>query len=312
MSFSSDCKEELIRIRLKSPEQRLSQLSGATFTAGGIRISRRPALFYHTENPGTAKHIASIALSLYETDAIVEEKRIEHRRKPIYEVTLSGAEIEKLIHDTGAMTHSDNGFRLLSEIPEIAFQNEENRRAFLRGAFLGSGSCVDPNHGYHLEIVFRTKAVAESAADMMRSFSLPAKISVRNGDRFLVYLKEGDDVTGMLALIGASSSALALENVRVNKDMRNYINRTNNGETANLDKQVVASIKQRSAIALIDKHIGIRSLPASLQQAAQLRMAHPDATVQELADLAEIQKSGMYHRLDRLMKIAEGLEDEHE
>ncbi|MBQ1821085.1 MAG: DNA-binding protein WhiA [Clostridia bacterium] len=312
MSFSSDCKEELIRIRVKSAEQRLSQLTGITFTAGGIRISRQPALFYHTENPATAKHIATIALSLFDADAVVEEKRIEHRRKPIYEVTLSGREIEKLMQETGAMTHSESGFRLMSDIPQIVFQNEENQRAFLRGAFLGGGSCVDPNRGYHLETVFRTKEIAQRAAEIMSGFSLPAKISVRNGDRYLVYLKEGDDVSGMLALIGASSSALTLENVRVNKDMRNYINRTNNCETANLDKQVVASLKQRSAIAIIDRHIGIRALPASLQQAAQLRMAHPDATVQELADLAEIQKSGMYHRLDRLMKLAEGLEDDCE
>lgn len=310
MSFSSDCKEELIRIRVKNPDQRLSQLSGATFTAGGIRISRHAALFYHTENPSTAKHIASIALSLFDVDAIVEEKRLEHRRRPIYEVNLSGREIEKLMNDTGAMTHSENGLRLMSEIPEVVFANEENMRAFLRGCFLGSGSCVDPERGYHLEIVFRSRTAADRAAEIMHGFSIPAKISVRNGDRFLVYVKEGDDVSGMLALIGASSSALALENVRVNKDMRNYINRTNNCETANLDKQVVASIRQRAAIDVIDRHVGIRALPASLQQAAQLRMAHPDATVQELADLAEIQKSGMYHRLDRLMKLAEDLQHE--
>ncbi len=90
MSFSSNCKDELIRIRVKNADQRLSQLSGATFTCGGIRIARRPALFYHTENPGTAKHIASIALSLYDADAVVEEKQEDHRRRPIYEGTLSG------------------------------------------------------------------------------------------------------------------------------------------------------------------------------------------------------------------------------
>ncbi len=309
MSFSSDCKDELIRIRVRNPEQRLCQLAGATFTAGGIRISKRPALFYHTENPGTAKHIASIALSLYDADAVVEEKRVEHRRKPIYEITLSGKEIDRLMQDSGAMVQTENGIRLMSEIPPCVFANEENKRAFLRGCFLGSGSCVDPKRGYHMELVFRSRPVADAAAQIIRDFNLPAKISVRNGDRFLVYLKDGDDVSGMLALIGASSSALALENVRVEKDMRNYINRTNNCESANLDKQVVASIRQQAAIALIDRKIGLRSLPQSLQQAAQLRVSHPDASVQELADLAEIQKSGMYHRLDRLMKIAEGLEE---
>ena len=310
MSFSSDCKDELIRIRIKSAEQRLSQLSGVTFTSGGIRISRRPSLFYHTENPGTAKHIASIALSLYDLDAVVEEKRVEHRRRPIYEVTLSGKEIDRMMRETGAMAETENGLRLMSELPSCVRDNEDTVRAFLRGCFLGSGSCVDPKRGYHLEMIFRTRSVAEAAQTMMREFHLPAKISVRNGDRYLVYLKEGDDVSGMLALIGASSSALSLESVRVEKDMRNYINRTTNCESANLDKQVVASIRQQKAIALIDKHIGIGALPVSLQQAAKLRVAHPDASVQELADLAEIQKSGMYHRLDRLMKIAEGLEEE--
>ena len=310
MSFSSDCKDELIRIRVKSAEQRLSQLSGVTFTSGGIRISRRPSLFYHTENPGTAKHIASIALSLYDLDAVVEEKRVEHRRRPIYEVTLSGKEIDRMMRETGAMAETENGLRLMSELPSCVRDNEETVRAFLRGCFLGTGSCVDPKRGYHLEMIFRTRPVAEAVQTMMREFHLPAKISVRNGDRYLVYLKEGDDVSGMLALIGASSSALSLESVRVEKDMRNYINRTTNCESANLDKQVVASIRQQKAIALIDKHIGIGALPISLQQAAKLRVAHPDASVQELADLAEIQKSGMYHRLDRLMKIAEGLEEE--
>ncbi len=309
MSFSTDCKEELIRIRLKSPRARLAQLAGATFTAGGIRISRTPALFFHSESAVTAKHIASIALSLYELDAVVEEKRTEHRRRPIYEVTLSGKEIETLMHDTGAMVTGENGLKLMSEVPSVVNENDECRRAFLRGCFLGSGSCVDPNRGYHLELVFRTQSVADEAAKLLREASLHAKLSVRNGDRYVVYLKDGDDVMGMLALIGASSTALALEEVRVNKEMRNYINRTNNCVTGNLDKQVTASIKQRQAIERIDQTIGIRSLPASLQQAALLRIAHPDATVQELADLAEIQKSGMYHRLDRLMKLAGGLED---
>ena len=310
MSFSSICKDELIRIRVKSAEQRLSQLSGMTFTAGGIRISRRPAIFYHTESPNTAKHIASIALSLYDLDAVVEEKIVEHRRKPIYEVTLSGKDIDRLLNDTGAMVSGENGFRLMSEVPPAVSDNEETKRAFLRGCFLGSGSCTDPKRGYHLEMIFRSRSVADAAMNIMHTFLLPAKISVRNGDRFLVYLKDGDDVSGMLALIGASSAALSLENVRVEKDMRNYINRTNNCESANLDKQVIASIRQQAAIAAIDRQIGLTSLPASLQQAAHLRVSHPDATVQELADLAEIQKSGMYHRLDRLMKIAEGLEGE--
>ncbi len=309
MSFSSECKDELIRIRVRNEIQRKAQLSGMTLTAGGIRISQKMSLFYRTENANVANHIAAIAASLYSVETIVEEKLVEHRKKPFYEVALSGFDTERLMQETGAMVQTENGRKLMRSLPEGLYEDEETARAFLRGCFLGSGSCVDPKRGYHLELIFRAAEVAESVSMLMKGFRLSARTSVRKTDRYLVYLKEGDDVSGMLALIGANVAAMQFENVRVEKDMRNYINRTSNCETANLDKQVVASIKQRAAIAEIDKRCGLKSLPASLQQAAQLRMAHPDATVQELADLAEIQKSGMYHRLDRLMKLAEGLED---
>ena len=307
MSFSSDIKDELIRIRVKNPQQRLSQISGLTFSAGGLRISRNPSLFYHTENVNVAKHVVSMVTSLYDVETVIESKRLEHRRVPYYEVSVSGGEIQRLLNDTGAITQSDAGMLFMTEFPAVVSEDEENSRAFLRGCFLGSGSCVDPKRGYHLEIIFHSRTVAEHACKLIRSFYVPARFSVRKGDRYIVYLKDGDDVSGMLALIGANVSAMELENVRVEKDMRNYINRTSNCETANLDKQVVASLRQQSAIELIDRTVGIRSLPASLLEAAMLRTSHPDATVQELADLAEIRKSGMYHRLDRLMKIAEGI-----
>ena len=308
MSFSTVCKEELIKIRIKQPELRLLQLSGLTLSAGGIRLNRTPVLFYRTENPNVAAHIAAMAASLYRIDAQIAEKLVEHRRKPFYEVQLSGEQAAELMHDTGAMTSDENGLHLMRDVPKTVFTDEEAARAFLRGCFLGSGSCVDPKRGYHLELIFRAQSVAETVMHLLHAFRLHAKTSVRKGDRHIVYLKEGDDVSGMLALIGANVATMQFEDVRVEKDMRNYINRTSNCETANLDKQVVASIRQRAAIAAIDRHYGIHSLPASLQQAAQLRMSHPDATLQELADMAEIQKSGMYHRLERLMKLAEGLE----
>ena len=307
MSFSTVCKEELIKIRVRQPEQRLMQLSGLTLSAGGIRLAKTPVLFYRTESQSVAAHISAMAASLYRVDAQIAEKIVEHRKKPFYEVQLSGEQAAELMHDTGALVSGENGLSLMRDVPKPVFQDEEDARAFLRGCFLGSGSCVDPKRGYHLELIFRSESVAQSVMNLLHAFRLHAKTSVRKGERQIVYLKEGDDVSGMLALIGANVAAMELENVRVEKDMRNYINRTSNCETANLDKQVVASIRQRAAIAAIDRHYGIHSLPASLQQAAQLRMSHPDATLQELADLAEIQKSGMYHRLERLMKLAEGL-----
>ena len=129
-------------------------------------------------------------------------------------------------------------------------------------------------------------------------------------DRFVIYLKEGDDVTGFLALIGADSAALSFENVRAEKDMRNYINRTNNCESANTDKQVIASLKQQAAIKMILSHIPFERLPQSLRETIELRLNNPDASLAQLAELAGIQRSGMNHRLLRLLEMASKLEED--
>ncbi|MPM42838.1 putative sporulation transcription regulator WhiA [bioreactor metagenome] len=122
-------------------------------------------------------------------------------------------------------------------------------------------------------------------------------------DRVIVYLK-GEEVAGFLALVGANAPALAFENVRAERDFRNYVNRTNNCDTANIGKTVNASTLQRQAIEIIEERMGLDRLPAPLYEAATLRMNHPEATLQELAEMAEIGKSGMNHRLERLIRIA--------
>ena len=122
-----------------------------------------------------------------------------------------------------------------------------------------------------------------------------------------MYLK-GDDVSAFLALMGSNYGALAFENTRTEKDFRNYLNRTNNCENANLGKTISAAVAQKNAILLIEEKRGLRSLPEPLYEAAMLRLRNPNASLIELADLAEIGKSGMNHRLTRLIRIAEELE----
>ena len=119
----------------------------------------------------------------------------------------------------------------------------------------------------------------------------------------VVYLK-GDEVSAFLALIGANASVLKFESARSERDFRNYVNRTTNCETANIEKTVFASTEQIGAIETIEERMGLNRLPAPLYEAALLRLNHPEATLQELADLAEIGKSGMNHRLSRLVRIA--------
>ena len=104
-------------------------------------------------------------------------------------------------------------------------------------------------------------------------------------------------------------AALDLENVRAEKETRNYVNRTTNCEYANLDKLVAASVKQQQAVNTILRHGHFQRLPKALKEAAELRLNYPDASLQELADMADIKKSGMNHRLTRLIEYAQDLEN---
>ena len=301
MSFSSSAKEDLAKIRLKSDSIRLAQLAGLVHTCGALTIGRGRGASFASETLAVGKLIVSLASALYTLEPTIELSERE-RRRPLTLVTLLGDDAEKLLLDTGLLIYESGEFSIGEIVPAKLLSDDECRRAFLRGAFIGSGSCTNPYRGYHLEIVARSEAFADQLILLLSAFGPEAKTMQRR-EKPVVYLK-GDDVSAFLALIGANTSVLKFESARSERDFRNYVNRTTNCETANIEKTVLASTEQISAIETIEERMGLNRLPATLYEAALLRLNHPEATLQELADLAEIGKSGMNHRLLRLVRIA--------
>ena len=308
MSFASDTKDEVVRIRVRDGAVKLSELSGLTFACGNLKLGRKKAISYRTENREVGRHIAALGASLYDLEVEMEERVREHRKAPLYVVNMSGPRAGEMLSDTGVMVTDEEGVHLLSRLPEGLVQEDEARRAFVRGCFLGARSCSDPQGEYSVEILCRTESFAGSLADLLTQYGLTARYALRR-NRYVVYLKEGDSVTGFLALIGSNIAALDLENVRAEKETRNYVNRTTNCEYANLDKLVAASVKQQQAVNTILRHGHFQRLPKALKEAAELRLNYPDASLQELADMADIKKSGMNHRLTRLIEYAQDLEN---
>lgn len=309
MSFASRIKEEVVRQRVREPGQKLSQLAGLTFACGSLQLGRKMGLLYRTENEEVARHIASLASSLYKSlDIVVEKAEQQHRKTPLYTVNLTGEGLKELLLGTGVMGEDEEGSLVLQDgIPAKLIGGEEGTRAFVRGCFLGGGTCNDPRGEYHLELICPTETFAKNLVSLLEGFYLQCAMTLRR-NRYVVYLKGGDDITGFLALIGSSGAALDLENVRAEKETRNYVNRTTNCEYANLDKLVAASLKQQQAVETIIRYGHFDKLPAALREAAELRLNYPDASLQELADLADIRKSGINHRLQRLIEYAEDLE----
>ena len=187
-------------------------------------------------------------------------------------------------------------------------QDEQLARLCIREAFIKSGSISDPNKKYHLEIMFKTKKKAEEMQQILNNFDMHPRI-IKREKEYMLYLKEGEEISNFLALIGANSSVLKFEAVRVLKETRNDINRLVNCETANLNKTINAAVKQIEDIKLIKKKHKFSSLPENLQEIAELRIANPDVSLVELGKMLSqpIGKSGVNHRLKKLSEIAEEL-----
>jgi conserved hypothetical protein len=192
------------------------------------------------------------------------------------------------------------------EIRNIVVQRACCKRAFIRGAFLASGSISDPEKGYHFEIVCPTQEKAKQLQEMMNAFDLEAKIIVRKQSH-IVYLKESTQIVDVLNVMEAHVALMELENIRILKDVRNQINRKVNCETANINKTVSASLKQREDIAYLRNHKRFQKLPENLQLMAEVRLDYPDASLKELGELMNppVGKSGVNHRLRKLSLMAE-------
>lgn len=306
MSYSSDIKEELSHIRIKNKAHKLALLCGMTQSCATLRISRTTEVIYQSEASSVIKLADMLGRSLYDLESTIGSKQQEHRKNPLFMLAFSGKDVRVLLEDTGILSSENASPSLDKHFPASLVSDDEMCRNLIRGFFLGCGSCINPTRGYHAEMCLRNEESARALLYLIQSYHIKARYSLRR-DSHIVYIK-GDDVSSFLALIGANSAALSFENVRTERDFRNYINRTANCETANIGKTVTAGMEQLKAIEILESHISLESLPAPLYEAARLRLSHPEATLQELADMAEIGKSGMNHRLARIITLSKEYE----
>ena len=174
--------------------------------------------------------------------------------------------------------------------------------------YLMAGTMNDPSKSYHFEITVPTEELAEMISSYIGIFELEAKVTMRK-DMFVVYLKDGTQIADLLKVMEAYVALLQYENERAMKEMRGSINRRVNCEVSNLNKTAAAARKQIEDIQLIEQITGFQSLPPTLFEMAQLRMAYPEASLQELGERLHppIGRSGVNHRLQKLSVFAAGL-----
>ena len=192
-----------------------------------------------------------------------------------------------------------------SQSPSQAIPDKEHdRKAMLRGLFLGCGSVNAPNTRYHLEFVAPTKTWATAIASLIESSGVKAGVTERSGQP-VVYVKDGDGIVRLLSTMGANRAVMDFENVRVVREVNGEVNRRLNFETANIGKTIGSGLRQAAAIETLDADGTLAKLPPALREMARWRRENPDLNLSELAGRMNLSKSAVNHRLRRIQHLAE-------
>lgn len=305
MSFSTDVKEEL---------SKLSNLANKECV--------KAEMYGYLNSNNTSEENGSIKFT---TES---EYNINRFSKLLNNINITKYDID-IVGKNFSITVPKKETESLKKIySEYKIENIENiEKAFVRGAFLGSGSINNPKNKYHIEVTLKDRNVADVMIEILQKYDINFKVlnnSTRKTKNKLtemrekevnevttrkcsIYSKDGEEISKFLAFIEASSSVIKFEEIRVYRDMRNNINRIVNCETANLSKTVNAAVKQIEAIEKL-KEIGkFNNLPDNLKEIANLRIKNPEASLTELGQMLKkpIGKSGVNYRLKILINLAQ-------
>lgn len=308
MNFTSKVKNEILSDDKLSPCCKLVALSAFLRTAGTVEIKNGMIGFSIFGDSETILYFQQIILDLYKVSPIEVSVNPGERIKAVF---LSDKTYQ-ILKDCEILKFNKGGLDIILDISDKLIKKACCKKAYVKGAFLGSGSITVPKMksekatGYHLEFVFSKYLSARDFCNILSDNGLIAKLIERK-DSFVVYTKSSEEICDLLVLMGAKKSCLELQDIIVKKMVKNNTNRIVNCEISNLNKQVDASCKSRTDIQTIQSLMGIDNLPAPLKTVAEARLNYPDDSLSQLAEKLEISKSCLCHRLKRLSSIADSL-----
>lgn len=306
MSFTSEIKNETSMLNLTQSEK-IAELSAFIRSNGKIFDDY---IELYTENIKIAKRMFSFIKDLYNVNCEIENRSNQlFTKKNIYYVYIKEKK-QMILEDLSIIDQNGN---YLETVSEYIVGSLDEIKAYIRGSFYARGSINDPKTSqYHLEFLYDNKFEAVFIQRLLNEFELNAKILMRE-KKYMVYIKDSDDISDFLKLIGASQGVMYYENIRVLKEQKNITNRLNNCEQANTDKILMSSNEQIKDINLIVEKLGEEFLDEKLLEAANYRCKYPESSLLELSEIMSMEtgknitKSGLNHRFRKIKEIASRL-----
>jgi len=280
MSFSTELKEEL------SKTENLSNKEAVKYELLGYLISSNIS-----EESNKIKFSTENEYNINRFSRLLSNMQINN-----YDISIQGKVF--------VITANSKEIKSIESTSEL---NMEQIKWLIKGCYLGAGSINNPEKKYHLEIGIAQESDAEKVKEYLKIFDIKSNMIEKNNE-YAIYIKDGEEISKFLALIGANKSVLRFEEIRVQREMNNKINRIVNCETANLNKTINASIEQIEAIRKLKDSGEFERMDDPLKEIAQLRIENPNASLIELGKMLKkpVGKSGVNYRLKKIMEMANG------
>ena len=187
-----------------------------------------------------------------------------------------------------------------------------DKKAYIRGIFLGCGTISEPRSGCHMEFILKSQQLANDLRKLINTFDdMNANQTQRKND-YIVYLKKSDYISDLMSIMGSDDSVLEFESVRINRGIRRDTQRILNCDSANMDRTLSASEEQLEWIRIIRQAGDFDAMPEALQEVAIIREERPEASLTEIGEALKIpiKKPGVSKRFARIKEHAAKIEAE--
>ena len=303
MSFTSIVKNEVSKLEIEEIEK-ISELSALLKNTSVITNTIKIT----TENASVARRIFTLLKNLFNINSKITVRRGYNFNKNYIYILEITKNIEKIKQELS----------LNKELPErYIYDEDELKRTYLRGVFLGSGSINDPKKSrYHLEILVETEEYAKFISSLLNDFRLNSKVLKRD-NKYMVYIKDSEKISDFLKLIQAFNAVLYYEDIKILREQKNMTNRLNNCEQANVDKIIETANNQLKDIEIIENYDALDLLDEKTKETINYRKKYPEVSLTELSEIIsletgkEITKSGIYHRMNKVKALAKKIKEKN-
>ncbi len=291
-NLNAKVREELSSVKPQNKYEAVSELSGLIRSGGVLTISKGMiAVSVSTKSDALVSHVRALSLVARTASPSVSGEKVK--------TVVFDKDPENLLIQLGIFNVSSGEMKFSSGPPQNLIKTDAEKRAFVRGAFLGSGF-VSIGKNRHLEIVFSGEELRDGIKNILDEVPINVSTGMRDGE-YTVYLKGKEKISEMLTFMGAQNAALDVIGEMVRGDVIKRVTAANNCDMANIEKTVATAASQIAAIKKIDETVGLDALEVKLKTTALLRLGYPEASLSELAGLLGVSKSCVKHRLDKIV-----------